>query len=148
MFCWEINEMEVVRVIFNVYYKTVMRKRSCSYDALTRACWLICCRENIILPKVLTFQTYSGTLQLSPLAKISHAFYVYHILISLVISVSHPNAQRPRSLSVAITLDRFHNYPDSKVRGANMGPTGVLSAPDGPHVGHRNFAIRVYGSVD
>ena len=25
-------------------------------------------------------------------------------------------------------------YPDSKVHGANMGPTWVLSAPDGPHV--------------
>ena len=23
-------------------------------------------------------------------------------------------------------------YPDSKVHGANMGPTWVLSAPDGP----------------
>ena len=31
---------------------------------------------------------------------------------------------------------------DSKVHGANMGPTWVLSAPDGPHVGHMNFAIR------
>ena len=25
-------------------------------------------------------------------------------------------------------------FPDSKVHGANMGPTWVLSAPDGPHV--------------
>ena len=25
--------------------------------------------------------------------------------------------------------------PDSKVHGANMGPTWVLPAPDGPHVG-------------
>ena len=32
--------------------------------------------------------------------------------------------------------------PDSKVYGANMGPTWVLSAPDGPHVGPMNFAIR------
>ena len=31
--------------------------------------------------------------------------------------------------------------PDSKVLGANMVPTWVLSAPDGPHVGPRNFAI-------
>ena len=27
------------------------------------------------------------------------------------------------------------NTPDSKVQGANMRPTWVLSAPDGPHVG-------------
>ena len=32
--------------------------------------------------------------------------------------------------------------PDSKVHGANMGPTCVLSAPDGPHVGLMNFAIK------
>ena len=32
--------------------------------------------------------------------------------------------------------------PDSKVHGANMGPTWVLSAPDGPHVGPMNLAIR------
>ena len=31
--------------------------------------------------------------------------------------------------------------PNNKVHGANMGPTGVLSAPDGPHVGPMNLAI-------
>ena len=31
--------------------------------------------------------------------------------------------------------------PDSKVHGANMGPTWVLSAPDGPHDGPMNIAI-------
>ena len=34
-----------------------------------------------------------------------------------------------------------HN-PDSKVHGANMGPTWVLVAPDGPHVGPMKLAIR------
>ena len=34
------------------------------------------------------------------------------------------------------------NNPDSKVRGANMGPTWVLSAPDWPHLGPTNLAIR------
>ena len=33
---------------------------------------------------------------------------------------------------------------DSKVHGAIMGPTWVLSAPDGPHVGPMSFAIRIY----
>ena len=32
--------------------------------------------------------------------------------------------------------------PDSKIHGANMGPAWVLSAPDGPHVGPMNLAIR------
>ena len=35
-------------------------------------------------------------------------------------------------------------YPDNKVHGANMGPTWFLSAPDGPHVGPMNLAIKVY----
>ena len=34
-------------------------------------------------------------------------------------------------------------YPDSKIHGASMGPTWVLSAPDVPHVGPMNPAIRV-----
>ena len=33
--------------------------------------------------------------------------------------------------------------PDSKIHGANMGPTWVLPAPGGPHVGHINLAIWV-----
>ena len=32
--------------------------------------------------------------------------------------------------------------PESKVHGANIGPTWVLPAPDGPHVGLMNRAIR------
>ena len=35
-----------------------------------------------------------------------------------------------------------NTVPDSKVHGANMGPTRVLSAPDGPHVGPMSLAIR------
>ena len=31
--------------------------------------------------------------------------------------------------------------PDSKVHGANMGPIWGRQDPDGPHVGHMNFAI-------
>ena len=34
------------------------------------------------------------------------------------------------------------NIPDSKVHEANMGPIWVQSAPDGPHVGPMNLAIR------
>ena len=36
----------------------------------------------------------------------------------------------------------FIYNPDSKVHGANMGPTWVLLAPDGPHVGPMNLAMR------
>ena len=34
-----------------------------------------------------------------------------------------------------------HDIPDSKVHGANMGPTWVLSSPGGPHVGPMNLPI-------
>ena len=37
----------------------------------------------------------------------------------------------------------LNSFPDSKVHGANMGTTWVLSTPDGPHVGPMNLAIRV-----
>ena len=43
--------------------------------------------------------------------------------------------------SLFLRIVRFIN-PDSKVHGTNMGPTWVLSAPDGPHVGLMNLAIR------
>ena len=36
----------------------------------------------------------------------------------------------------------LHTSPDSKIHGANMGPTWVLSAPVGPHVSPMNLAIR------
>ena len=32
--------------------------------------------------------------------------------------------------------------PDSKVHVVNMGPTWVLSAPGGPHIGPMSLAIR------
>ena len=48
------------------------------------------------------------------------------------------------SLSLFKQNLEFHNYPDSIIHGANMGPTWVLSAPVGPHVGPMNLAIRVY----
>ena len=35
------------------------------------------------------------------------------------------------------------NFPDSKVHGAHLGPTWVLSAPGGTHVGPIDLAFRV-----
>ena len=37
--------------------------------------------------------------------------------------------------------------PDNKAHGTNMGTTWVLSAPDGPHVGPMNLAIREFTSA-
>ena len=46
-------------------------------------------------------------------------------------------------IKIILWVNKRHPYPDSKFHGANMGPTWVLSAPDGPHVGPMNLAIRV-----
>ena len=46
--------------------------------------------------------------------------------------------KRPTTFTPAF----FRSDQDNKVHGANMGPTGVQSAPDGPHVGPMNLAIR------
>ena len=35
-----------------------------------------------------------------------------------------------------------YSHPDSKIHGVDMGPTWVLLAPDGPHVGPMNLAPR------
>ena len=54
------------------------------------------------------------------------------------------------SIFFKITILSAHNsFADNKVHGANMGPTWVLSAPDGPHVGPMNLAIWVacYGEM-
>ena len=46
------------------------------------------------------------------------------------------------------SLDSFQqNTPDSKVHRDNMGPSWVLSDPDGPHVGTMNLAIRIINHV-
>ena len=36
----------------------------------------------------------------------------------------------------------YDGITDSKIHGANMGPTWVLSAPGGPHVGPIYLVIR------
>ena len=35
----------------------------------------------------------------------------------------------------------FNNIPDSKIRGANIGPIWGRQDPGGPHVGPMNFAL-------
>ena len=43
--------------------------------------------------------------------------------------------------SLWVRIQSARDCPDSKVHGANIGPTWVLSAPDGPHVGPMKLAI-------
>ena len=41
-------------------------------------------------------------------------------------------------------VQHFKTFSDSKVHGANMGPTWVLLAPDGTQVVPMNLAIRAF----
>ena len=57
--------------------------------------------------------------------------------------MSHPLRYRTivgSPLSHCITKVAF---PDSKIHGANVGPTWGRQDPGGPHVGHMNLAIWV-----
>ena len=47
-----------------------------------------------------------------------------------------------------LQLEISNENPDSKVHGANMGPTWGWQNPGGPHVGHVNLAIREYLLLD
>ena len=52
--------------------------------------------------------------------------------------------QRANCRNITRLRSHTRHLPDSKVHGTNMRPTWVLSAPDGPHVGPMNLAIRVH----
>ena len=47
-------------------------------------------------------------------------------------------------MHIIFNLHNIANIPDSKVHVANMGPTWVLSAQGGPHIGPMNLAIIDY----
>ena len=53
-----------------------------------------------------------------------------------------PQSQWIHASKRAHNVAALSQLPDSKVHGANMGPIWVLSAPDGPHGGPMNLAIR------
>ena len=62
---------------------------------------------------------------------------LYFICILMIITLEFVNAGPVGSKTASIKV-----IPDSKVHGANMGPTWVLSAPGGSHVGPINLVIR------
>ena len=49
---------------------------------------------------------------------------------------------RPSLAATQLRTSFEDDFPDNKVHGVNMGPTWVLAAPDGPHIGPMNLAIR------
>ena len=67
--------------------------------------------------------------------------------LCLILCYGHGFCWRTWTDIIQITLINvivtWNLYPDSKDHGANMGPTWVLPAPGGPHIGPMNLAIRV-----
>ena len=55
--------------------------------------------------------------------------------------------QKFRVFSTELQQKIMSNNPDSKFYGANMGPIWAQLAPDGPHVGPMNLAIRESNSI-
>ena len=63
--------------------------------------------------------------------KIPLAYCFFDVLIFPVIHINYPNAQHPRSVSVAITLDGFHNYTADQtssfkcLQQSHQGPVSI-----------------------
>ena len=66
----------------------------------------------------------------------SQAMEGYHGYFTFVLVI-------PNQMASVCMWYTVHSYPDNKIHGANMGPTWVLSAPGGSHVGPTNLAIRL-----
>ena len=57
-------------------------------------------------------------------------------------ALNNPEAEDIWDIDSEHSIQLLDIQPDSKVHGANMGPTWVLSASDGPNVGPMKLAIR------
>ena len=77
---------------------------------------------------------------LSFLLLIYHQGIINNNILALIINVHNLSSAG----HMHIQNSRLVITPDSKVHGAYMGPTWVLSAPDGPHVGPMNIGIMDY----
>ena len=82
----------------------------------------------------------------SILGRVSHDYYLNSFIASY--KHMHMSVWTWSSLAHKKGYCPLHTYPDRKVHGANMGPTWVLSAPDGPHVVPINFAIWLATKID
>ena len=105
-----------------------------------------------------SFETFSGSYNLSKLCM----KFLVNISKDLKLnqnctSITKDIVQTTKAIHWNTWLDGYYaNFTmflldyclDSKVHEANMGPTWVLWAPDGPHVGPMSFAIRIRKILD
>ena len=118
-----------------------LRKRQ-SFSGFPR--WIcIICLANLLLKKhELGFRTGNQSINRKPR---SLCYKASNITYSSVTHLFNGCSDIERN---GFAYYRHHVYIettkiDSKAHGAKMGPTWVLSAPDGPHVGPMKLAIRV-----
>ena len=72
----------------------------------------------------------------------SDGLMLHHMNYLVHSRVCFPGSQPNRRCTQIFAEGFCKMNPDSKVHGANMGPTWVLPVPDGPHDGPMNLAIR------
>ena len=113
----------------------------------------LCCQQ------LYTWITFNGNLQYKfrylevtkGLINFAVQFYIYIIVwhVKFIAGLPFSKTLGVHNFDISIYINivnsyihRYYNTSDSKVHGANMGPTWVLSAPDGPHVGPMSLTIR------
>ena len=88
----------------------------------------------------------------SMFCNIEHFFILWHIVLQVLkltpkedSNINFYTKSMVCLIMQAARVSAFivYTYPDSKVHGVNMWPSWVLPAPDEPHVGPMNLAIRV-----
>ena len=118
----------------------------------------VCCELRVWSARsfILTFLIFMQYIMCDIIIIIIMGISCIFILLITKLSLS-ACLEKPPVLKCIFTLPHLGQYilwwcpeishntnPDIKVHGANMGPTWVLSAPDGPHVSPMNLAIREY----
>ena len=106
-----------------------------NFEYLIINCWL--CDHGLHIDGILPKGPYPPCLRMADCALL--AGYPRYVM-----SLSWPHAtNEPYTYEIDTYNTNFISFLDSKVHGANMGPTWVLSAPVGSHVGPMNLVIRV-----
>ena len=107
--------------------------------------------QMLLFAKLFSSHHYLTSLEQAKLSVGNWAWTNFHIFCFTAQNKSNHNIYQfhtERNLGILpVGLEWFiqvaaYSSPDSKVHGADMGPTLVLSAPDGAHDGPINLAIR------
>ena len=104
-------------------------------------------RYEIMWPPAVIYKSVCKIKNTTLACKYESSVYSLNIQYSDYAMIMHRNAlcsaRWRQCKSRALACDCVYCCPGSKVNRANMGPTEVLSTPDGLHVGPMNLAIRV-----